>query len=58
MIVVDYRQMGNSCDGWMDRWVEKSKLMIDGYMVGMIYTMMMIDKIDEEIDRYDRANLR
>jgi len=44
-------------DGWIDGW-KTTKLMIDGYMVGMIYTMMMIDMIDEEIDRYDRANLR
>ncbi len=45
-------------DGWIDGW-KKSKLMIDGYMAGlMIYTMMMIDMKDEENDRYDRANLR
>jgi len=44
-------------DGWIDGW-KKSKLMIDGYMAGLIYTMMMIDMIDEENDRYDRANLR
>lgn len=48
--------MGDSCDGWIDRWVEE---IIDGYMGGLIYRMMMIDMIDdEENDRYDRAHLR
>lgn len=46
MIVVDYRQMGNSCDGWMDRWVEEIKI-DDRWIHGW-------NDIYNDDDRYDR----